>query len=62
VSDLNPNPSHLEGFATPASFNRALVNSDAARKDRPPAWNQSLGHITYKETIRIKRDQLCCKL
>jgi len=33
----NPNPSHLEGFGTPAGLNRALVNSGAARKGLPPA-------------------------
>jgi hypothetical protein len=33
----NPNPSHTEGFGTPASFNRPGVHSGAARKGLPPA-------------------------
>jgi hypothetical protein len=38
----NPNPSNPEGSGTPASFNRALVLSGAARKGSPPAPSRYL--------------------
>jgi REP element-mobilizing transposase RayT len=41
--EQNPNPSHFEGFGTPASFNRAWVQSGAARKGWPPARERASG-------------------
>jgi hypothetical protein len=53
-SSQNPNPSHLEGFGTPASFNRAWVHSGAARKGWPPADGYSI-----HEKIPITIHGLC---